>query len=45
MERLKAVIFSGYLIALIFKLVSSRKLEASYGWLDVKYWAYCRVVF
>jgi hypothetical protein len=40
MDRLEAVGFSGYLIAHIFNLVSSRELEANYGWLDLEDWSY-----
>jgi hypothetical protein len=35
MDRLKAAGFSGKLLAFIFNLVSSRKLEADCGWLDL----------
>jgi hypothetical protein len=38
MDRLKTVGFSGNLLALIFDLVSSRELEANYGWLGLKDW-------
>jgi hypothetical protein len=37
MDRLKAVGFSGNLLASIFNLVSLRELEASYDWLDLKH--------
>jgi hypothetical protein len=40
MDRLKALGFSGNLLALIFTLVSSKELEANYGWLDLKDWTY-----
>jgi hypothetical protein len=40
MDRLKAVGFSGNLLAFIFNLVSSRELEANYGWLDLEDWTY-----
>jgi hypothetical protein len=40
MDRLKAVGFSGNLLASIFNLVSTRKLERNYGWLDPKDWTY-----
>jgi hypothetical protein len=40
MDRLKAAGFSGNLLAFTFTLFSSRELEANYGWLDVKDWAY-----
>jgi hypothetical protein len=40
MDRLKAVGFSGSLVAFIFNLVSSRELEANYGWLNLKDWTY-----
>jgi hypothetical protein len=41
MERLKAVVgFSGNLLAFIFNQVSSRELEANYGWLGLKDWRY-----
>jgi hypothetical protein len=40
MDRLKAVGFSGNLLAFVFNLVSSRELEANYGWLDIKDWTY-----
>jgi hypothetical protein len=40
MGRLKAVGFSGNLLAFIFNLVFSRELEANYGWLDLKDWTY-----
>jgi hypothetical protein len=40
MDRLKAVGFSGNLLAFIFGLVSSTELEANYGWLDFKDWTY-----
>jgi hypothetical protein len=36
MDRLKAVGFSGDLLAFVFNLVSSRGLEANYGWPDLK---------
>jgi hypothetical protein len=36
MDKLKAVGFSGNLLAFIFNLVSSRELEANSGWLDLK---------
>jgi hypothetical protein len=32
--------FSGNLLAFTFNLVSSRELEANYGWLDLKDWTY-----
>jgi hypothetical protein len=47
-DRLKAGGFSRNLLALIFILVSSRELEAKYGWPDLKDWTYKglhRVVF
>jgi hypothetical protein len=40
MDRLKAIGSSGTLLAFIFNLVSSRDLEANYGWLDLKDWTY-----
>jgi retron-type reverse transcriptase len=40
MDRLKAVGFSGNLLAFIFNLVSSRELKANNGWLDLKDWTY-----
>jgi hypothetical protein len=40
MDRLKAVGFSGNLLAFIFSLVSARELEANYGWLVLKEWTY-----
>jgi hypothetical protein len=36
MDRFKAVGLSGNLLALTFNLLSSRELEANYGWLDIK---------
>jgi hypothetical protein len=39
-DRLKAVGFSGNLLAFVFILVSSRELEANYGRLDLKDWTY-----
>jgi hypothetical protein len=39
-DRLKAVGFSGNLLAFIFNLVSSRELEANYGWPNLKAWTY-----
>jgi hypothetical protein len=39
-DRLKAVGFLGNLLAFIFNLVSSRELEANYGWLGLKDWSY-----
>jgi hypothetical protein len=38
MDRLKAVDFSGNQLAFIYNLVSSRELEANYGWVDLKDW-------
>jgi hypothetical protein len=40
MDRLKEVGFPGYLLAFIFNVVSSRELEANYGWLGLKDWTY-----
>ncbi|PNF30200.1 hypothetical protein B7P43_G08428 [Cryptotermes secundus] len=40
MDRLKAVGFSGNLIAFIFNLVSARELEANYGGVELKDWTY-----
>jgi hypothetical protein len=40
MNRLKAVGFSGNLLAFICNLVFSRELETNYGWLDLKDWTY-----
>jgi hypothetical protein len=40
MDRLKAVGYSGNLLAFTFNLVSSRELEANYGCLALKDWAY-----
>jgi retron-type reverse transcriptase len=40
MDRLKAVGISGNLLAFILNLVSSRELEANYGWLGLKDWTY-----
>jgi hypothetical protein len=37
---LKAVGFSGNLLAFFFNLASSKELEADYGWLDLKDWVY-----
>jgi hypothetical protein len=39
-DRLVAVGFSRNLLAFIFNSVSSRELEANYGWLDLKDWTY-----
>jgi hypothetical protein len=39
-DRLKAVGFSGNLLAFICNLVSSRELEANCGCLDLKDWTY-----
>jgi hypothetical protein len=36
MDKLKAVGLSGNLLAFNFNLVSSRELEANYGWLELK---------
>jgi hypothetical protein len=36
LDKLKAVDFSENLLAFFFNLVSSRELEANYGWLDLK---------
>jgi hypothetical protein len=40
MDRLKAVGFSGNLLAFILNLVSSRKQGTNYGWLAPKVWTY-----
>jgi hypothetical protein len=40
MDRLKAVGFSGNMLAFIFNLVSSREEEAHHGWLDLKDWTH-----
>jgi hypothetical protein len=40
LDRLKEVGFSGNMLAFISNVVSSRELEANYGWLDLKDWTY-----